>query len=234
MEEVILASGSPRRRELLALLGLQFCVVAADVDESAIVGEAPSALARRLSREKAFAVARGAGDAVVIAADTIVVIDGAILGKPATPAQARQMLRTLHGQPHQVLSAITVIRGARNETITDLAETIVRMREYTDDEISRYVASGDPMDKAGAYAIQSAAFSPVEGIDGCYASVMGLPLCHVYRALRRLGVSDVECPVAGCRVVTGYPCTYYTAALGEPAAGIESADPSASPNSARC
>lgn len=216
---IILASGSPRRRELLALLGLEYQVIAADVDERAEEGEAPAALACRLSRAKAAAVATQVEHGVIIAADTIVVLDGIILGKPASPEQARQMLRALRGRRHEVLSAITIRRQPDGAELTELSQSSVAMRDYSDAELEAYVASGDPLDKAGAYAIQHAGFNPVIGIEGCYAGVMGFPLCHLYRALRRLGVTGIRVPPAGCRAATGHPCACY-AEIIEPAESL--------------
>jgi len=211
---IILASGSPRRRELLALFGLDYQVIAADVDERAEEGEAPADLACRLSRAKAAAVAAQVERGIIIAADTIVVLDGVVLGKPASPEQARQMLRALRGRKHDVLSAITVRRQPDGAELTELSQSSVEMRDYSDAELEAYVASGDPLDKAGAYAIQHAGFNPVSGIEACYASVMGFPLCHVYRALRRLGVAGMRLPAAGCQAATGHPCACYVDVLG--------------------
>ncbi len=210
---IILASGSPRRRELMALLGLDYQVAAADVDERAAPGEAPAALAGRLSRAKALAVADGRAAGLIIAADTIVVLDGAILGKPADAAEAGRMLRALRGRPHLVLTAIALARRPDGACRSDLIETDVEMRPYSDAEIEAYIASGDPLDKAGAYAIQHAGFRPAARLAGCYANVVGFPLCHIYRALRRLGVGAARRPVAGCRAALGYPCAYYPTVL---------------------
>jgi MAF protein len=206
---IVLASGSPRRRELMALLGLDYRVMAADVDERAGAAETPADLAGRLSRAKALAVAGSVECGVIIAADTIVVLDGAILGKPAGPDEARRMLRALRGRPHLVLTAIALARRPDGALLSAVVETPVTMRPYRDAEIEAYVASGDPLDKAGAYAIQHSGFNPAARIEGCYANVVGFPLCHVYRALRRLGVDAAGRPVAGCRAATGYACAYY-------------------------
>lgn len=194
---IILASESPRRSELLAALGLSFVVRPADVDETPFPGEAPDALALRLSRAKAAVVARSAPDALVIAADTLVVLGDAALGKPATPDIALEMLCSLRGRTHHVLTGLTLLSGADGLACTQLASTPVTMREYTEAEIRAYVASGDPMDKAGAYAVQNHAFAPVARLDDCYANVVGLPLCHLYRALSRWGVS-MRHPLENC------------------------------------
>jgi MAF protein len=188
---LILASASPRRRELLAELELGFEVRAAAVDEIPQPGETPEALVCRLSREKAVAVAEQVPPgAIVLAADTTVVLDGENLGKPTTPDEAREMLSRLRGRAHTVMTAIAVYDTARDLLVTDLATTRVTMRDYTDEEIAAYVASGDPFDKAGGYAIQHAGFHPVAVIDGSYTNVVGLPLEHVVRALREIGVIE--------------------------------------------
>jgi nucleoside triphosphate pyrophosphatase len=203
---LILASTSPRRRELITLFGLEFKFMSADVDESPRRGESPKELVWRLSRAKAEIGARDYPNAIVVAADTDVSLDGAILGKPKDAADATRMLKQLRGRAHTVYSGITVAQGARQ--ITQVAETTVWMRDYADTEIAAYVSTGDPLDKAAAYAIQNGAFRPVARIDGCYANVMGLPLCHLYRALSAFGVAlgepdracqahlNIVCPVA--------------------------------------
>ncbi len=193
---LILASTSPRRRELITLFGLDFKFIAADIDESPRAGEPPADLVSRLSCAKAAIGIRDSSDAIVIGADTGVSLDGAILGKPADTADAARMLAMLRGRAHVVYSGITVAQGARQ--ITQIATTTVWMRDYSNAEIAAYVATGDPLDKAAAYAIQNGAFHPVARIDGCHANVMGLPLCHLYRALKTFGVAvnepDRACP----------------------------------------
>ncbi len=185
---LILASRSPRRRELMALLGLPFEVWPVDVPEEQLPGEPPAAVPERLSREKARAAAEQVGEGIVVAADTVVVHRGAILGKPRDPDEARAMLRRLRGERHRVLTGVTVMDAALGKQITELCETLVWLRAMSDEEIAAYVASGDPLDKAAAYAIQNATFAPVGRVVGCPANVMGLPMCHVVRNLRRLGV----------------------------------------------
>lgn len=190
---VVLASSSPRRRELLRLAGLVFAVHSPQVDESPHADEEPLAHVRRLSLDKAASaaaharqVAEKGAESVVIAADTVVVYQGEVLGKPATPDEAVQMLRRLRGETHQVHTGLAVCfgEGCASEVVT----TAVHMRPYTEAEIAAYVASGDPMDKAGAYAIQHAGFSPVASLEGCYANVVGLPLCALVRLLDSLHV----------------------------------------------
>ena len=158
---LILASTSPRRRELITLFGLELNFLSADIDEAPIPGEEPDELVWRLSRAKAaIAVRRSVPDAIIIGADTDVAIDGAILGKPADAADATRMLKLLRGRAHVVYSGVTVAQGARQ--VTQIVKTTVFMRDYSDAEIAGYVATGDPLDKAAAYAIQHDTFHPVE------------------------------------------------------------------------
>jgi septum formation protein len=208
---LVLASGSPRRREFLRLLGLSYDTATAEIDETARPNEEPLEMVRRLSLEKARAVAQrlsgvASGNAIVIGADTIVVCDAHVLGKPKNADEARQMLRTLRERTHQVHSGVTVIDMGRSREVTTAATSSVLMRPYLDEEIERYIASGDPFDKAGAYAIQHSQFHPVEAIDGCYASVMGLPLCHLAAMLQALDVPPPLDPAAVCEQVTDHPC----------------------------
>jgi len=216
---IILASDSPRRRELMHLLGLEFHTAVAGVVEEVRGESSPLQLVCRLSQDKGRAVsARGTGD-IIVSSDTIVVLDGNVLGKPADEVQARAMLRALRGRRHHVLSAVTVIDRVRGSEITDWADTAVEMRDYSDEEIETYIGTADPMDKAGAYAIQHAGFHPVRRIEGCYASVMGFPLCHLYRALQRIDVEGVREPVRECLEFTGYPCNFYPTVLSSADAG---------------
>ena len=208
-QTLILASGSPRRREFMERLGLPFIVRVADVDEAGRPGERPSELVARLSREKALRVADGFPDAAVIGADTIVTLEGALLGKPAGPAEAAAMLARLRDRPHQVYSGVTVASPACPAGQSAVVESTVWMRAYTDDEIAAYVASGSPLDKAGAYGIQDAEMRPVARMEGCYASVMGLPLCALADLLRRCLPEGTVTPhdvPAACHAVTGMSC----------------------------
>jgi septum formation protein len=195
---LILASGSPRRRELLTALGLGFQVLVADVDESRLPGEEPAAMARRLALAKAEAVSAARPSALVVAADTIVVLGDCILGKPRSPLEATAMLASLRGRMHTVLTGLAVVDEKGTPPQPSVAATNVRMREYAADEVLLYVATGDPLDKAGAYAVQHETFAPVASLDGCYANVMGLPLCHLYRALARQGITPPIEPLRGC------------------------------------
>jgi len=232
MTRFILASGSPRRRELFALFNLPFDIASADVDETPHDGEAPAQMVVRLSQAKVSAVARllaTPDDAIIIAADTIVSLDGVPLGKPADRSDARRMLRALRGRTHQVHTALTLLDTRTGDSLTDVATTDVPMREYGDDEITAYIASGDPLDKAGAYAIQHNGFHPVAEMRGCFANVMGLPVCHLARALRAFGQkSPADIPVA-CQAHIGYHCPVFADILASitvagasnaPAAGI--------------
>ncbi len=183
---VILASASPRRRELLALIGIRHDVMPADVDETQMAEEHPAAYAERLARAKAHKLAAAHPDAVVIGADTIVVVDGVVLGKPTDPADAARMLRILSGRAHFVQTAVAVACGPRTESAV---ETVgVTFRALSDHEIRAYVATGEPLDKAGAYGIQGYGATIVERVDGDYFSVMGLGLHRLVVLLARIGV----------------------------------------------
>lgn len=182
--EVILASQSPRRRELLTLVGIGHVVRPADIDESVMPDEAPVPHCERLARAKAHVLAARHPDAVVIAADTIVVLDGDILGKPRDAADARAMIARLSGRTHTVFTAMAVARAGRTESAVE--EVAVTFRELSAEEIAEYVATGEPMDKAGAYGIQGYGATIVERIDGDYFSVMGLGLRRLVALLERV------------------------------------------------
>jgi MAF protein len=210
---ILLASNSPRRKQLLALGGWQFSVQPADVDETPFPGEDPRAYTLRLADAKAHAAAHKAPpDAVVIAADTTVADGTTILGKPADAAEAAAMLRQLRHRPHWVFTAIAVL--SQGQLRTDVGETEVWMRPYSDEEIAAYVASGDPLDKAGAYAIQHAGFHPVTRVDGCYASVMGLPVCHLARLLGQFNIPHAASLPADCQRMLAHECPVYAQILG--------------------
>jgi septum formation protein len=180
---LILASQSPRRREILEGAGLEFEVRAPDIDERVAAGEDPGSYVRRLARAKAEAVPLPPGS-VVLGADTVVVIDGEILGKPADAGEAARMLRRLAGRWHEVVTGIC-LRAAGGVSV-DAETTRVRVAPLTEDEIRLYVASGEPLDKAGGYAIQGLASKFIERIEGCYFNVVGLPMALVYRRLSAL------------------------------------------------
>jgi MAF protein len=211
---LVLASNSPRRRELLALGGWMFHVRPAEVDEKPNSGEAPGVYVLRLAESKARACAATAhADLVILAADTAVVDGGDILGKPKDMTEAIVMLQRLRGHSHQVYTGIAVLRLSDGKLVTDLCVTDVPMRAYTDDEIEAYVVTGDPLDKAGAYAIQNPKFHPVEKTTGCYASVMGLPLCHLTRSLRQLDILPRTDISAECQSALDYACPISAAVL---------------------
>jgi len=183
---VVLASSSPRRRELLSLIGIAHTVMPADIDETVLPGEEPGPHAERLARAKACIVAARNPDAVVVGADTIVVVDGDILGKPRDDMAAAAMLRRLADRTHVVLTAVAVARGARVASGVEAVE--VTFRPLSDDDIGRYIATGEPMDKAGAYGIQGFGATLVERIVGDYFAVMGLALGRMVRLMREVGV----------------------------------------------
>ncbi len=208
--QVILASRSPRRRALLAHLGVPFRVVVPKVEENATPASSgkPEELAEALAMAKAEAVARDEGEGIVIAADTIVVDGEAILGKPADGVEAAATLRGLRGRTHRVITGLAVVDAGSGRRAASHVVTAVRMRHYSDAEIAAYVARGEPLDKAGAYAIQDERFQPVASYDGCYCNVVGLPLKALVILLRRAGL-DIrsnslkhlpaqcrECPIA--------------------------------------
>jgi septum formation protein len=182
---LILASASPRRADLLAAAGYQFVVRPVEIDERPGDDESPADYVLRLAREKAGAAARTAGaDEVVLAADTSVIVDGQILGKPADDDDARRMLTLLSGRAHDVLTGVTVRRDGHE--VSAVASTLVRFARMSPAEITWYVASGEPRDKAGAYAVQGLASRFVEGIEGSYSNVVGLPVALVHRLLAEL------------------------------------------------
>lgn len=192
---IVLASGSPRRRALLAQAGYRFEHTSADIDESVHLNEDAETYILRVSREKAEAVRTHLADgAVIITADTSVIDDGEILGKPADEIEAVAMLQRLRGHAHHVMTAFTVLDTTNGELQQQLISTEVVMRNYSDDEIHNYVATGDPFDKAGGYAIQHEGFAPVEQIVGCYANVVGLPLCRLVSVLEKLGHHGATAP----------------------------------------
>jgi septum formation protein len=183
---VVLASASPRRRELLTLIGIEHSVVPSNFDETMQPGEEPLGHALRLAMQKAGAVAGAHPDAVVIGADTVVVLDGEVLGKPSTTAAAGGMLRALNGRTHTVITAVAVAYGG---AVRRGAEQVaVTFRRLDDDEVEAYVATGEGMDKAGAYGIQGFGATIVERIEGDYFAVMGLPLVRLVGLLREVGV----------------------------------------------
>lgn len=193
---LVLASASPRRARLLDQLGFRYEVVPADIDETRMPDEGPAAYVERMARAKAASVP-GSGDEVVIAADTAVVFEGHVLGKPSHPEQARSMLRRLRAKRHEVFTAVTVRRSTSVESLVDV--THVQMLPMTEEEISEYVASGEPMDKAGSYALQGFGGVFVESVSGSPFTVIGLPIHLLPRLLRSVG-ADMELELDGFRL----------------------------------
>ena len=187
---LILASASPRRREMLRMLGVAFTVLQSDVDESPRAGESPEAYALRLSEAKARAVAAVRPGRWVLGADTIVTIDGELLGKPRTPDEARGMIRRLSGRAHTVITAFTLFNSERAEPVRRAVCSQVRFKEVPEDELEWYVATDEPYDKAGGYAVQGKAAVLVSEVRGSWTNVVGLPLCEVVEALKGLGLVD--------------------------------------------
>ncbi len=243
---LILASNSPRRKQLLALGGWEFMTLAPQVDESVLPGESPANYVERLARTKAGEAfsrlqaqqsLRGDSELhpkpdagmIVLAADTAVVDPGGadgrkeisqILGKPAGPEEAEAMLRRLRGQTHQVFTGLAVLMPVNQQQKKDLSRdafrlisrvvvTDVPMRNYSDEEMMAYIATGDPLDKAGAYAIQHPVFRPVQNLQGCYANVMGLPVCHTAAMLAQLDIHPTRTIFQECRQELKYPCEAY-------------------------
>jgi len=207
---LVLASNSPRRKQLIALGGWVYRVEPAQVDENPLPAEDPLAYVLRLAQSKARAVAeRSLAEDVILAADTTVVDGGEILGKPSDRFEAEAMLRRLRGRQHQVFTALAVLRLSDNSLVTDWCVTDVPMRAYSDDEMQAYITTGDPLDKAGAYAIQHPGFKPVSELQGCFANVMGLPLCHVVRALEKLGIHTDENIPQLCQEELQYNCSFF-------------------------
>ncbi len=196
---IILASASPRRKELLARLGRPFAVHPSGVPEDDVVGS-PLQVARTLAQRKAISTPADAGD-LVLGADTVLDVDGEIVGKPADLLHAREMLAALAGRRHSVITGLALCR--KGECTVTAVETRVSMKAYSEREIRAYVASGEPLDKAGAYAIQGLGGALVDTISGCYLNVVGLPLCELGRLLREQGVSVIS-PI--CRDLANRPC----------------------------
>ena len=184
MTKWVLASSSPRRQELLKLLLADFEVIPSDLDESLHPGENPEGSVLRLAREKALAVQTLRPLACIVAADTVVVSEGEILGKPASPEDARRMLRKLRGRTHQVLTGVCLLH--HRALLVECSMTHVTFCDFTEQEIENYLQSGEPFDKAGAYAIQGIGARFVEKIDGCHFNVVGLPISRLYQMMKRL------------------------------------------------
>jgi septum formation protein len=186
--KLVLASSSPRRRTLLRRLGVRFRVVEPHVDESALPGETPAAHVRRLALRKARAVARGLREGLVVGSDTVVAVDGAILGKPRSAAEARRMLARLSGRTHEVLTGVALVPAATGRTRTAVVRSRVTMKPLDAATIRAYVAGGEPMDKAGAYAVQGRGGRLVAAVSGSFTNVVGLPLEKLAELLEAGGV----------------------------------------------
>ena len=209
---IILASTSPRRKDMLAWTGLPFQTISAEVDEQQIAGELPLAYVSRLAEEKANKVSEQV-QALVIAADTIVVFNDEILGKPKDAEEAKMMLVKMRAKSHRVYTALAINLLESNTALRDICISDVCMRNYDEGEIARYVESGDPLDKAGAYAIQHPHFNPVTNFQGCFPSVMGLPLCHLERNLRKIaGYNSLQMPDI-CQSHLHYVCPIFNRVL---------------------
>jgi septum formation protein len=240
---LVLASNSPRRRHLLSLSGWEFSVLPVQVDERVLPAERPQDYVLRLARENALAAKRSLErsqppDTLIIAADTAVVdeinvVEGEnvanpgnfptpgsgfrfdILGKPTDEEDAQSMLSQLRGRTHKVYSALAVLWVQDDSMLDELIVTEVPMRNYSDEEIMVYIASGDPFDKAGGYAIQNAEFAPVQNLQGCYANVMGLPLCHLSRLIATFDMNPGTDIAAACQMSLDYSCPIFRQVLGE-------------------
>jgi septum formation protein len=219
--KLYLASNSPRRKELLSLVGWEYTLLPVQVDEASLSDEDEVEYVKRIANSKAFkAASQESIDGLIIAADTAVIdrdTNGKteIFGKPGDQNEAVDMLRGLRGHTHQVLTAISILRTQDGKILSDLCSTAVPMRNYSDEEIEVYVSSGDPMDKAGAYAIQHAGFHPVERLQGCFANVMGLPLCHLARSLTHLGITPIVSVPQACQAALDYDCPVFDQVLHE-------------------
>jgi septum formation protein len=219
MPPLILASNSPRRKELLSLTGLPYIILPVQVDETPIPDEEPNTCVIRLAKLKAITAQQIADSLgfpagqVVLAADTIVVNNGSIYGKPKDDQDANRMLKELRGHTHVVMTAISITGVHETKQSTVLCETEVPMREYSESEVYEYIKTRDPLDKAGAYAIQNDVFHPVEGMAGCYASVMGLPLCHLVRELESFQVYLYEDIPVACQARLNYKCPIFSTIL---------------------
>jgi septum formation protein len=210
MTTIVLASASPRRRELLALLPWPLRVKPVGVDEKTQQREDPLRYAERMALEKAYAAEIGeAQGRIIVGADTVVVQDGHIMGKPVDGRAAREMLLALRGKCHTVITALALLRHGQEMLVH--CETEVPMRDFSEEEVAAYIASGSPLDKAGAYGIQDAQFEPVllQEMHGCFANVMGLPLCHLMRSLEQLGERTGVDVALACQNHTGYDCAVF-------------------------
>ena len=212
MVELILASQSPRRRELIKLLGYPVRVMSADVDESLVTEPDPAINVIGTARLKAVKIAEqwrqssGNGDVVILAADTTVALAGNMLGKPVDTADARHMLKALRNRSHEVHTGVVLMALGMEREVSGVNTAVVTMRDYSETEIETYIASGDPMDKAGAYAIQHPAFRPVARLDGCFTGVMGLSVCHLLHLFAQLDLTMQADLTAVTTAHQQFPC----------------------------
>lgn len=208
---ILLASQSPRRRELIKLVGLPFSMTSADVDESSITHPNPAINAVKTAELKAKTIANQItthSPTIIIAADTIVALDSQMLGKPKNATEAKQMLLALCGRTHEVHTGMVVIDTRSGERIEGVHTAVVTMRPYTEKEMDSYILTGDPLDKAGAYAIQHSQFAPVKHLQGCYLGVMGLSICHLLQILAQLKITAAPNLNALHNAHQIYPCPY--------------------------
>ena len=211
--KLVLASASPRRKELLALMGLPFETRPGSFVEPKQGNQNPQSYVLSLAAAKADHVPAHAGE-IILSADTIVAFEDELLGKPADDTEARETLEKLRGKPHSVFTALNVSDVSAGKTLQSVCKTTVLMRPWTPEEENAYIYKGSYRDKAGGYAIQDPEFHPVERIEGCYANVMGLPLCHLYRLFGQLGLAlPADLPEA-CQAHNNISCSFYPAVLG--------------------
>lgn len=216
MKKLFLASQSPRRRELIGLLGYPFQVISTHVDERLVADPDPAVNVVGTARLKAVSFAGQLKqndhqeNGVIVAADTIVALDGQMLGKPVDTADAHRMLAALRGRSHEVHTGVTLLDLGSGREVSGVHTAVVTMREYSDAEILRYIASGDPMDKAGAYAIQHPEFRPVAHLIGCFTGVMGLSVCHLLQLLPQLGLPLLADLTAVLQAHQQYPCPLFS------------------------
>lgn len=207
--DLILASQSPRRRQLLGLLGYAYRSVAADADETAVSDRNPAIDAWKTAQLKTAVIAAQFPSALIIGADTNVALDGELLGKPVDAADARRMLRALRGRTHHVNSGVCILDARTGREVVDTHSAMVTMRDYSDAEIEAYIATGDPIDKAGAYAIQHPVFRPVAMMEGCYTGVMGLSICRLIQVLADFGLPVLAEKTAVSHSHDGYFCPVF-------------------------
>ena len=215
---LLLASQSPRRRQLIQLIGYPFTAISADVDESSVTQPDPALNAIETAELKAQAATQleNANETtVIVAADTIVALGRQMLGKPTDEAEAFQMLSALRGRTHEVHTGVVLLEMGSGRLVKGVHTAVVTMRPYSDEEIAAYVATGDPLYKAGAYAIQHPQFQTVSHLEGCYLGVMGLSICYLVELLTQLGLTKVADLSAIHQAHQGYPCPIFNSWLGE-------------------